>query len=514
MKKIVIYFIAFFIMSHDVLAEGMINSVDINVSIDETGEASITEVWQVPRQDTPYFEKKFYDSEGATISNYTVTGDDTEYTLSTSWPTDNNNVYNYYEENDIKAIRFTNDQTVSSYTLNYTVDGFITQFSDTQGIDWYFFVTDSSTEVNTLNVVINGTYSFNESNTALYGIGPNMSLEFVDGGIHLFANRISSNSTIKLMTTFTDSDYTNFEENQNTFEKAYEQAMNNSSFIDRMLRVVTDEAIKIIIIIIVILIIVFIVVRLSYKFKQKDVFSRLIIRQDLSHNNVEYYQDIPCNHDLYLMSFLAGAFKILKNRTDIIGAKLLSWYYAHYITIEIDRDNPVIVLQDNLRFSKKIDMDLYMMLKDAAINNRLDKVKMRRFVKNNAKRVLAWFEKCFDDIVSIELLNGNLKEIKKMKMSYYIINDNLINEGLKLKGLKKYLLNFNQVPRNTPLDLETYKYLLISSNLLGISKEVGEEILRKNPDNNLAQELITFENTKVIYRNIYFDAINSLKLKK
>ena len=147
-------------MSHDVLAEGMINSVDINVSIDETGEASITEVWQVPRQDTPYFEKKFYDSEGATISNYTVTGDDTEYTLSTSWPTDNNNVYNYYEENDIKAIRFTNDQTVSSYTLNYTVDGFITQFSDTQGIDWYFFVTDSSTEVNTLNVVINGTYSF------------------------------------------------------------------------------------------------------------------------------------------------------------------------------------------------------------------------------------------------------------------------------------------------------------------------------------------------------------------
>ena len=80
MKKIVIYFIAFFIMSHDVLAEGMINSVDINVSIDETGEASITEVWQVPRQDTPYFEKKFYDSEGATISNYTVTGDDTEYT--------------------------------------------------------------------------------------------------------------------------------------------------------------------------------------------------------------------------------------------------------------------------------------------------------------------------------------------------------------------------------------------------------------------------------------------------
>ena len=42
-------------MSHDVLAEGMINSVDINVSIDETGGASITEVWQVPRQDTPYF---------------------------------------------------------------------------------------------------------------------------------------------------------------------------------------------------------------------------------------------------------------------------------------------------------------------------------------------------------------------------------------------------------------------------------------------------------------------------
>ena len=62
----------------------------------------------------------------------------------------------------------------------------------------------------------------------------------------------------------------------------------------------------------------------------------------------------------------------------------------------------------------------------------------------------------------------------------------------ELMGLKKYLLNFNQVPRRSELTPKLYENLLIVACLLGLSNSLSKEILRKNKDNKLAKILEEF----------------------
>ena len=78
-------------------------------------------------------------------------------------------------------------------------------------------------------------------------------------------------------------------------------------------------------------------------------------------------------------------------------------------------------------------------------------------------------------------------------------------------GVKKYLLNFNQVPRQTELTQEGYKYLLIMAELLGIGTQVAKEILRKNPDNYMAKSLLDMEDAKFLFRGAYQAALTPYK---
>ena len=62
-----------------------------------------------------------------------------------------------------------------------------------------------------------------------------------------------------------------------------------------------------------------------------------------------------------------------------------------------------------------------------------------------------------------------------MRKVQLVVGEKLIEEANRIQGLKRYLLNFNQVPRQTELTEQGYKYLLCCAELLGIGTDVAKE---------------------------------------
>lgn len=51
-------------------------------------------------------------------------------------------------------------------------------------------------------------------------------------------------------------------------------------------------------------------------------------------NNVPLFRDIPCKHDIFRAYFIAYNYKLMKNKTDFLGAILLKWLKEDKIKIE------------------------------------------------------------------------------------------------------------------------------------------------------------------------------------
>ena len=67
-----------------------------------------------------------------------------------------------------------------------------------------------------------------------------------------------------------------------------------------------------------------------------------------------------------------------------------------------------------------------------------------------------------------------------MNKDITVLGDAIINYGNEIQGLKKYLLNFNQVPRKTELNEDLYQNLLVCAVLLGIGDQgAGAELPRR-----------------------------------
>lgn len=515
MKKILVFFISFFFCLTNAFALGKIDKVDTTVTIDAKGDAIVVEKWEVNKQDVNYFEKTFYDVENVTISDIKVDdANKSQYRSTDKWDEDIPFTYHLKDSGKTKKILFSTNGQKNTFTINYKVKGMISSFTDAIGLNWYFLSKTGKHSIGILNITIKGPVKFSENNVALYVIGNDIAPSFKDGTIQLFGSNVTNNQQLKVMTTFTDMKFENTSKVDTTFNEAYEKAKNGTNFLEDIRMYVTDEVIKVVLVVVGIIIAFVIALKIYNALRVHDEYygidtinNRTIPKID----EVDYFENIPCNGDLYKMAFIAGYFKILKNRSDLVGALILKMVFENRATIVIDKNKPYIKFGNNQYFERRLDSDLYDILIQSSNFNVIDNSKLIRYSSEHYMRVMAWFNMGHNESINDEYSKGNIKRIKKVKQVRLILQDSIIEDGIKILGVKKYLLNFNQVPRKTELTSEGYKYLLIMAELLGIGELVGKEILRKNPDNAMAKTLMDLQKVKYIYKNMYSAALAPYK---
>lgn len=515
MKKVIIFLLTFFLINTNVSASSKIDSIDISVNIKKSGEAIISESWNISNKNDGKFEKIFYDVSSSTISDIKVLADNKEYKSVSKLNKKSNQEYSFTKKRSNAFITIVGKENIKNINLTYKVKGIISKYKDISGINWFFYVVSDGIEVGNINIYVASEEPYNETNTALYAIGNNITAEFSKGKIHLLANNLKTNNEIKLMTTFTDIVYEESVNVDSSFDEAYVSSLKQNNFIDKMMANVTTRTKRIVLLVLIVIILTLIITRIVYLLKKHDEFYNIITVDNLNIKELKqstYVENTPCNKDLYKIAFLADYFKLLKNKTDLIGAILLKWVYEGKVNILNDKTKCYLELKSDLIFKDYYENELYNMLVSSTSNLKIDSGKLRRYTYKNYDRVLKWFRDVQKYVLMNEINKGTIKQQKKLNSLSLVMQKELIDEANNIQGLKKYLLHFNQVPRQTKLTENEYKYLLIVAELLGIGEQIGKEILRKSPDNVLAKILIGFENSKSIYHKIYDIAINELDL--
>lgn len=515
MKKVLLFFLSFFISLPSVFALGKIESINTTVTIDAKGDATVVEKWEVNKQDFNYFEKNFYDVENVTISDILVEdANKSNYHSVEKW--DANTPFTYYlkDSGKNKSLLLSTNNQKNTFTIKYKVSGMLSSFTDAVGINWYFLPKIGKHSIGRLDITIKGPVNFSESNVALYIIGKDIAPSFKDGTIQLFASNLTNNHQLKLMTTFTDMNFEKTTKIDSTFDEAYEKAKKGTTLLEDIRMYITDEVIKIVLIVVGLIIVVVVAAKIYNALRVHDEYycidtinNRTIPKMD----EVDYFENTPCNGDLYKIAFIAGYFKILKNRSDLVGALILKMVFENRATISEGKNKPYIKFGNNQYFERRLDSDLYDILIQSSNFNVIDNSKLIRYSSEHYMRVMAWFNMGHNESINDEYSKGNIKRIKKVKNVHLVLQDSIIEDAIKILGVKKYLLNFNQVPRKTELTSEGYKYLLIMAELLGIGELVGKEILRKNPDNAMAKTLMELQKVKYIYKNMYSAALAPYK---
>ena len=528
------FVIVFFCMVNQVSANS-IKNIDIDVYIDNNGNAVVTEVWDVKLTNgTEGYRacKKIGNSE---ITNFSVTDQTgTIYQNISMWDTSADFESKAYKcgintiLNGIELCWGISNYGNNTYTLKYNISNFINQYTDTQGI--YFNLLDLEQEVYNAKIVIHSDYNFSLDNARIWAFGNNGTINFKDGKIVLESGgNLSIKQYMVALVRFEENIFNTSNISNMSFDDVYDSAMNSKKFEFMS----DDEKVKIIFSIVFgviaesccFMFFVSFIGRMFRRKKYKDniEYRPLDLGTKIKKNELKYCRDIPCDGDLYYAYWVMIKYKILKEeecKNGLIGAILLKWIKEGYVELSKTKaglfnfiGNKYAITFKNLnisQFQEKEDIEKYLMSifrQASGDNDILEAKEFEKWCKENHSTMNRWFETLID-YITIKLQQKRLiledrKEIRLLWKNKIIITkyvDNSVrNEALNLKGLKDYLLDYSLVFERENVEVHILEDYLVFAQLLGIAEKVEEQFSKLYPNFKQISK-INLENT-TIYTN-------------
>lgn len=128
-----------------------------------------------------------------------------------------------------------------------------------------------------------------------------------------------------------------------------------------------------------------------------------------------------------------------------------------------------------------------------AMNKTLEVKKFKKWCKKNYNRMDSWLNSIFNRAQHELCEKGLIIKVTKKEKGLFgktntvkqrIITNELVEEAIKLKGLKKFLLNFSTMPEKEIIEVHLWEDYLIFAQLFGIAKKVEKQFGKIYPDFN------------------------------
>ena len=512
MKKYIILILSFFVFMGSCGAIE-VTSESIDAVIKNDGSADVTINCTLLPQRESVYKIPFFNVENSKITNISIEDNlNSHYEEADSIEDNKALFYHLDDQNFNKILVFSViSEEITTFTIKFNISNVAVKFKDGRyGIDWFLVSRIAGTNIGSLNATIkfeNKDYISKIEKINIIGISRS-SENINDGKITFNASSIDSTYNIRFLLLFNDG--VNFDSSipiKKDYVEFSDDAINGRDFKVVFYSYSTKTFLTLAIVIIVIGILIIIGSFIFIRYGTHDEYYGMEIKDKKTINkskDISYYDSVPCQGDLYKLFFVAGYFKILKNKSDFIGAILFKLYLNDNIELIPGKNGRNIKLRNDMKIDRNLDQDLYNIMLEASDMKVISDIKLNRFAKKHFLRIMTWYNMGYSETITDEFNRNHATRGNKIgKTTKIIFDDNFVDYGNKILSMKKYLLNFNQVPRQTALSEETYKLLLISAQMLGIGKQVAEEILRKNPNNIYAKKLLDFQNVNYIFKDIY-----------
>ena len=496
-------------------SSGSISEINIDVSLDDAGNASMTETWTVDVPDDwseMYIVKDNLDgSDISGLSVYDVTTA-TQYTdVGGSW-----DVNLSRSQKAGKCGTFVDSDGATElcwgvgssgthvYKVTYNMSNVVNAYTDGyDGFNQRFINEGLSSEPDKIKITIEkpGT-SFTSDDTKVWAFGFEGQINVTDGKI--VAESSGEVNYCGVMVRFNDGIFTPASTSEKSFSEVesaakegsyYSKNDNGSSIISKIISWVFGA------------LIVFAAVFLPMIAAKKnasnlgDKASKSI---DVSSIPSEQLKDPPYSHDIPMYGNLEAAYTALhamhKAPSDgsIMSAYILRWLQNGVITVKKTPAKKFLgligdTMQSSIIFNKEPDdmsaheKRLLSMLKRASGGDQiLQEKEFERWAKDNYEQIEDWYDDAVaDGIEMIESHGMTEKTEKKVLFIKYQVNS-LTEKGrsdfLAVLGFRHYLKDFTIINERQVKEVELWKDYLVFAALYGIADEVAKEFADICPD--------------------------------
>ena len=368
-----------------------INKIDMDVYIDNSGNAHITETWDATLSQGTEGYRTFSGLEDKKISNFTVT-DDSGKTYETigTWNTSasfNNKAYKCgynYTYSGVELCFGISKYGHRKYTLKYDISNFVTQYTDTQGIYFDFINFDFS--VDDVVIKIHSDIPFSLDNSRIWGFGYEGRDVFEDGNIMMYSDgTLYSSDYMTILVRFESNIFNTQGKSDRSFDEIHDEAFSDipedeipdeyktdddsfsfssiKDFFTPYLNILKDKNTPIwtkaltLVLIPIIFVLAIVAILLLFVFASPfAIFLGFVIlilwmtnrssvisksksyrgNKRVNEKDVMYYREIPCNKDLEYAYFICKTYNLVSTvslQKGLMGAVILKWIKEKKINV-------------------------------------------------------------------------------------------------------------------------------------------------------------------------------------
>lgn len=521
-KKLKIFFIslfAFFLFSlANTVQANSINKISMDIFIDDSGDAHITEVWNCNTNKGTEVYHPYYNLGNSAIKDLSVYDNGIKYTTLSSWNTSGtleskaNKCGINRISNGIELCWGISKYGSHTYTVKYTITNFVSELTDCQMVYWTLIPYDFSDSIGNVYIKVHSN-NYIPDTVGVWGYGNYGGTAYVyDGYIEMQSDgKLNQDEYMTILVQFPSGTFNTTNVLNKDFNYYYNMAEEGAThYVKNSLSSLFFNVVLSIFAIIfnpltMMFVFIFIFSKTSTSSFNYGPEGKKIPK------DVPYFRDIPCNKDLYRAYYISNQYGIPKNKTDLLGAIILKWLKDSLIKIEkkdvgtiFKKNDTVIVLNEtNPELIKNLkERKLFKMLVEASKDGILENKEFEKWCKNHYSTILSWFE----DILKEEknkLVDEGLiiceekKTLKIFKTKQYTATPELKQEALELAGLKKYLLEYTLITDREALEVHLFEEYLILAQMMGIAKTVAKEFKELYP--NIIEESNFYSYDNIIF---------------
>ena len=469
-----------------------IYKIDMDVYLDESGNANITEIWDVQADSGSEWYKAFYDLGSQEFTNYSVKKDGTDLIFKNNWNVSDSmsaksGYYGInYTDNGMELCFGKSDFNRHTYTITYTLTNAVFNTSDSQ-ILYETFLRDGSAD--NFYIKIRSFYEFPDT-LDVWGYGYK-GYAYVYNGIIEVSNeentRLDGDRVAVLIkfpqktfnTTISYEEYSSFDEVQEIAKKGSKKWY--SKIKEIILSIISAIASFFVPLLIVI------VGLLSSNFNQYGTKKLKFGKGAKKLKDAPYFRELPCNKDIFKAYWIACQYGQIKKQTDFLGAILLKWLKNGNIE-NVTVNSKVLKKEERaVKFIKsdglsELESELYEMMVQASVDGTLESNEFTKWCKSHYKKILKWFDKVIDDVTDKYVIEGLITKEKKTFGTHYVVGDMMKEYAMQVAGLKKFLNEFSNIKDRESIEVHLWEEYLMYAQIFGIAKKVAKEFKKLYPD--------------------------------
>ena len=466
--------------------DDVINRIDVNITLDNSGNAHVEEIWDVKANMGTEFYKGMYNLGNMEVTNFKVYENDTLFTYLDNWnihaslnDKKNKNGINYTDEG-IELCFGKGSMGRHVFKLTYDISNFVFKTNDALVIYYQVINMDMTPPPKNFSLVLTGPNAF-DKDIDVWGYGYK-GYAYVNNGKIYMSNEektlLEEGDYAVLLVKFPLGMFNVDENNRydifDDFDEVYNKAEDGTFDYDYS----EKEDILGIIITLGTLIFTFAIVAIAIASANEYKFESL--GRKIKIKEINNFRDIPCDKNEFNAYFLSCVYRLNKKDTDFFGAILLKWLLEDKIEMKDSKNGKSkdIYLKQGLTFSNNVEEKLYEYLTSASKDYILEKKELEKWSRKNYNKLFNWIKDA-EKLGRTNYINRGLVEKKGSK---YLIKDALKDEAIRLAGLKKFLNEFSRIKERQVIEVKLWKEYLIYAQIFGIAKEVASQFKDYYPE--------------------------------